>query len=66
MTWRLDTISITNFKAFKNEQTIELNGKNYLLYGDNGSGKSSIFWSLYTLYQSCYKKKRQKFASTLM
>lgn len=53
MTWRLDTISITNFKAFKDEQTIELNGKNYLLYGDNGSGKSSIFWSLYTLYQSC-------------
>ena len=60
MTWRLDTISITNFKAFKNEQTIELNGKNYLLYGDNGSGKSSIFWSLYTLYQSCYKKEETK------
>lgn len=60
MTWKIDKISIANFKAFKNEQKIEIKGKNYLLYGDNGSGKSSIFWSLYTLYQSCYKKDEAK------
>lgn len=62
MTWKLDKISITNFKAFREEQSIELNGKNFLLYGDNGSGKSSIFWSLYTLYQSCFKKEKEKVA----
>ena len=60
MTWKLDKISITNFKAFREEQSIELNGKNFLLYGDNGSGKSSIFWSLYTLYQSCFKREKDK------
>lgn len=62
MTWKLYKISITNFKAFREEQSIELNGKNFLLYGDNGSGKSSIFWSLYTLYQSCFKKEKEKVA----
>ena len=56
MVWKIDEIKISNFKAFAKEQTIFLGRKNLLLYGDNGSGKSSIFWSLYTLYQSCYKK----------
>lgn len=60
MAWRIDEIKIANFKAFAKEQTIPIGRKNLLLYGDNGSGKSSIFWSLYTLYQSCYKKDRAK------
>ena len=58
MAWRIDEIKIANFKAFAKEQIITIGRKNLLLYGDNGSGKSSIFWSLYTLYQSCYKKDR--------
>ncbi len=60
MVWRLHEIKITNFKAFGDGQSILLKGKNLLLFGDNGSGKNSIFWSLYTLYQSCYKKSRDK------
>lgn len=25
------------------------------MYGENGSGKSSIYWAFYTLFQSCFK-----------
>lgn len=40
----MNKLRIKNFKAFRNElDTIEFNGKNLLLYGDNGSGKSSLF-----------------------
>lgn len=35
---------------------LELEGKNVLVYGSNGSGKSSIFWALYTLLQSSIKE----------
>lgn len=60
MAWRLTKISIDNFKAFPTEQTLELDGKNLLLYGQNGSGKSSFFWALYTLYLSRYKDSQPK------
>jgi AAA15 family ATPase/GTPase len=33
-----------------------LKGKNVLAYGNNGSGKSSLFWALYTLTQSSIKQ----------
>ena len=48
-------IKIKNFKAFQQEQVFDLNGKNVLAYGNNGSGKSSLFWALYTLTQSSIK-----------
>jgi len=48
-------IKIKNFKAFQQEQSFELKGKNVLAYGNNGSGKSSLFWALYTLTQSSIK-----------
>lgn len=32
-----------------------MEGKNVLVYGSNGSGKSSVFWALYTLLQSSIK-----------
>lgn len=34
---------------------LNLKGKNLLMYGENGSGKSSIYWAFYTIFQSCYK-----------
>jgi AAA15 family ATPase/GTPase len=34
-------IKIKNFKAFQQEQTFELKGKNVLAYGNNGSRKLS-------------------------
>lgn len=47
----LNNIVIKNFKVFNTEQIINLEGKHLLLYGENGSGKSSIYWALYTLFQ---------------
>ena len=55
MSWRINSIRIKNFKFFKDEFKLNVDGKHLLLYGENGSGKSSIYWSFYTHYQSCYK-----------
>jgi len=52
-------IKIKNFKAFQKEQIFNLKGKNVLAYGNNGSGKSSVFWALYTLTQSSIKKDEE-------
>lgn len=52
---KINSIKFKNFKAFYGEETIQLDGKNLLVYGENGSGKSSIFWGLYTLLQSSSK-----------
>lgn len=54
--WRINKISIENFKFFHRPFELKLDGKNLLLYGENGSGKSSIYWSFYTHFQSCYKQ----------
>jgi predicted ATPase len=53
--YKIQQILITNLKHFKGEFPIELDGKNLLLYGENGSGKSSIYWALHLFYQSCLK-----------
>ncbi len=45
---RIKSIKINNFKFFTEQPYIEINGKNILLYGENGSGKSSVYWALYT------------------
>ena len=52
---RIKEIQINNFKAFQKEQSFKINGKNVLVYGNNGSGKSSLFWALYTFLQSSIK-----------
>lgn len=59
MTWKINKIEIKNFKFFHEPFTLELNGKNLLLYGENGCGKSSIYWSFYTHYQACLKTPAQ-------
>lgn len=53
--WRINKIVISNFKLFHNSFSLNVGGKNLLLYGENGSGKSSIYWSFYTFFQSCFK-----------
>jgi len=50
-------IVITNFKFFEESKKLEINGKNVLIYGENGSGKSTVFWALYTFFESSFKKK---------
>lgn len=52
---KINSIKFKNFKAFYGEETIQLDGNNLLVYGENGSGKSSIFWGLYTFLQSSSK-----------
>lgn len=52
---KIKTIKINNFKFFTNDIPLELEGKHLLLFGENGSGKSSIYWALYTLFQAAIK-----------
>jgi len=49
---KINQITFNNFKAFFGKEKLSLEGKNLLLYGENGSGKSSIYWGLYTFLQS--------------
>jgi energy-coupling factor transporter ATP-binding protein EcfA2 len=54
---RIDTLQIHNFKFFNEQEPIKLDGKHLLLYGENGSGKSSIYWALYTLFEASIKNE---------
>jgi AAA15 family ATPase/GTPase len=58
---RIKEIKIKNFKAFQEEEVFSFGkeGKNVLVFGNNGSGKSSLFWALYTLLQSSTKENEQ-------
>lgn len=42
----MQRLKITNFKAHQNLEEINFGNKNFLLYGDNGAGKSSIYEAL--------------------
>lgn len=53
----IEKISIQNFKAFRDEEIFTLKGKNLLVYGSNGSGKSSLYFALYTILQADAKSK---------
>ena len=50
----MQTISLEKFRAFLSPCTINLNGKNALFYGENGSGKSS----LYDAIKICFHKSK--------
>ena len=50
----MKALKITNFKAHQDLEEIKFNQKNFLLYGDNGAGKSSIYESL----KLCFFKNR--------
>lgn len=52
-------IEISGFKAFPENFVLDLeDGKNLLLYGENGSGKSSIYYALHAVFQSVLKDDR--------
>ena len=51
---RITEIEIKNFKAFYGTYRIDLrkSGKNLLIYGENGSGKSSLYFALKLFLES--------------
>lgn len=59
MSWRINQIEVKNFKFFKNTFTLNIDRKNILLYGENGSGKSSIYWSVFTHFQAYAKEQTE-------
>jgi len=52
---RISKLTLNNFKFFHGEVLIPFDRKNVLIYGENGSGKSGIYWALYTFFQSVFK-----------
>lgn len=53
---KINILTLSNFKFFGKEEVININNKHLLLYGENGSGKSSLFWGIYTLLEASFKK----------
>ncbi len=51
----IQKLAIKNFKAFRTKEEFEINGRHLLIYGENGSGKSSLYFALYTLLQCATK-----------
>lgn len=56
----INKIHITGFKAFPNDFELELEGKHLLMYGENGSGKSSIYYALHCIFQAPLKSDAGK------
>ncbi len=57
---KINTIDINGFKAFPSKFKLELKGKHLLMYGENGSGKSSIYYALHCLFNSFRKPDKGK------
>lgn len=57
---RIQKLDIKSFKAFL-DLSVPINGRNLLVYGKNGAGKSSIYWALYTFLQSAQKQSDEVF-----
>lgn len=49
---KIEKIVIKNYKAFYGKKEINIEGKNLFVYGENGSGKSSLYFALKDFFQS--------------
>ena len=49
---KIQSIEITNYKAFLGTDKIKVGGKSLFIYGENGSGKSSLYYALKDFSQS--------------
>lgn len=52
---RVHKVILKNFKFFLGENQLDVDSKNLIIYGENGSGKSSIYWAIYTFLHSVFK-----------
>lgn len=46
----MESLKLTNFKAFKDELSVQLDKRNLLLYGENGAGKSSLYTAIKVIF----------------
>lgn len=53
---KIKTLHINNFKFFRCSKPLDLDSKHLLLYGENGNGKSSVYYGLYTLLEAATKQ----------
>jgi ABC-type dipeptide/oligopeptide/nickel transport system ATPase subunit len=56
---KIKQIKLKHFKFFYGEVSLDLERQNALIFGENGSGKSSLYWALYTFLQSVFKDTPQ-------
>ncbi len=49
---KIQKIELNNYKAFYGKQLLNVSGKNVFIYGENGSGKSSLYYALKDFFQS--------------
>lgn len=50
----IDKLNLEHFKAFREPVELVVDGKNVLIYGENGAGKSSLYQALRVIF---YRKK---------
>jgi len=51
---RIEKISLSNYKFFHGNFDLSVNGENLLVYGENGSGKSSVYNALELLAEKSF------------
>ena len=49
---KIQRIEVKNFKAFYGQHFVDALGKNLFIYGENGSGKSSLYYALKDFFQA--------------
>jgi energy-coupling factor transporter ATP-binding protein EcfA2 len=54
--YKISKVTFNNFKFFYQSVPINFDSKHLIVYGENGSGKSSLYWALYTFMQSIFKE----------
>lgn len=61
---KIKKVILENFKFYTN-QNLDTRNKNILLYGENGAGKSSLYWALHLFYKTIFSSNQQFFLDKL-